>query len=157
MRKKPTKAQIPRSIINDIVPLCLDPDIDNLANDKNTHNHQEQSEVDRFQANRIGEQQSFQLPVERTKHAKHDERCGTEDPARDAPLGGVNTELPVQPRPFPGQRRSLIEDYGEVSPRLLLQQNSGGDETHVITWNPVDQIQHGVAQWKTQILFLMHD
>ena len=93
--------------------------------------------------------------LDEVKQAEHKERGSAQNPARDAPLRGVNSELSAQARSLADHRCSLIKNLGKIAARLLLQKNCGGEKPHVIHRRPIDQIRHCVPKGKTQGLLLV--
>ena len=75
---------------------------------------------------------------------------------RHARLGGEDPELALDAEPFPDDVGDLVDDLGEVSPRLPLDQDRGGEEPDVEGVHAFRHPDEGLAQRHPQVLLLEH-
>ena len=113
--------------------------------------------IKKLDANLTLPQQAHVVGVDEIQgDSEHDGKKG-ENPSGQAPLSCMDTDLPLQAESLPDDVGGFVENLGEISSALLLNQNRGGYNSHVLQRNTGNKVIHGCSEFYAVVLFIAAD
>src|SRR5689334_21756691 len=131
----------------------LDTDIYNFANQQRTEQLRYYAADEHFLAHRIGEEQHQVVGVHAVDDDKQCGRQSEQHDTREAAFAGEGLDLAPDLEALADQVADLVEDFGQVTTRLTLQDDRRGEELEVQIRNAHDEIVKGFFERLAEVLF----
>src|SRR5271170_3222396 len=131
--------------------------VDDLADNQCSCDGHAGGEIEQLDADGARPKKAHALGVDEIEKDSEDDRKKGKNPSGEASLGSVHANLTLEAEALADDIGGFVEDLGEVSSALFLNEDGGDDDLEILQGDACGKVVHGGLELEAVVLLVEGD